>query len=71
MAFIRAKDNQTQVKKIFSAQNWLKNRDSYLSLKERVQMHIDFLDQMMANGAQLRKALQIPPDAFDARWEAE
>jgi hypothetical protein len=56
--------------RIFSPQNWLKAKDSFLKIQATVKMYVSMLGNL-PGGADLKKTLTIPADKFGLRWSAE
>lgn len=69
-AFEMAVREAHEKNKIFSTQNWLKNKDSVVKVQSAVSMYMGWIGSI-PGGADLKKALALPPDKFMLRWSAD
>lgn len=56
--------------KVFSPQNWLKNKDSMNRVRDALRMFLTMLPNM-PGGKELKQRLLVPPERFSLRWSAE
>jgi hypothetical protein len=63
-------ENKEKPNKVFSPQNWLKNKDSIVKVQSAVKMNVSMIGGM-PGGKELREALVIPPENFSLRWVAD
>jgi hypothetical protein len=70
MALQAAIDEYQANNKVFSPQNWLKNKDSILKVQNAVQMYLTMMGGM-PGAKELKSALVIAPEHFSMRWSAD
>ena len=63
-------DEYQEKGRTFSPQNWLKAKDSVLKVQAAAKMYVD-MTGMIPGGTDLRQSLEIPPDKFSLRWQAD
>ncbi|MES2459889.1 MAG: AIPR family protein [Armatimonadota bacterium] len=71
MALQEAIDEYQANNKVFSPQNWLKNKDSILKIQNAVQMYLTMMMVGMPGAKELKTSLTIPPEHFSMRWSAD
>ncbi len=56
--------------RIFSSQNWVKNKDSLLKVQAAVKMYMGMIGNV-PGGPELKRSLTLPADKFMLRWSAD